>query len=238
MKLDLLVLASHPDDAELGCGGTIAKHVSLGHKVGIVDFTRGELGTRGTVQSRDEEAKASADILGLSVRENLNLKDGFFENDKDHQLEVIKMIRKYQPSIVLANAIYDRHPDHGKGADLAFKSCFLAGLPKIETSENGEPQNPWRPRVLYHYIQSQLIKPDFVIDVSDFWEKKMQAVLAFKSQFHNPNSKEPETYISSEGFLKMLEARGIELGHAIGARYGEGFTTRRTIGVNELTDIR
>jgi bacillithiol biosynthesis deacetylase BshB1 len=238
MKLDILVLAAHPDDAELGCGGTILKQVASGQKVGIVDFTRGELGTRGTVETREQEANASAKILGLSARENLNFKDGFFVNDEAHQKEVIRAIRKYQPDMVLANAIYDRHPDHGKGGELAFQACFLAGLNKIETEDDGKAQQAWRPKVLYHYIQSQLITPDFVVDVSDHWEKKMESVLAFKSQFHNPNSKEPETYISSQGFLKMLEARGTELGHAIGARYGEGFTVRRTIGVDLLTDIR
>ncbi len=237
MKLDILVLAAHPDDAELGCGGTIAKHVSLGKKVGIIDFTRGELGTRGTIETREREANASGKILGLSARENLNFKDGFFQNDESHQREVVRMIRKYQPDIVLANAIHDRHPDHGKGSALAFHSCFLAGLAKIETKENDTVQKPWRPHVLYHYIQSQMITPNFVVDVSDFWNKKMEAVKAFKSQFHDPKSNEPETYISSEGFLKMLEARGIEFGHAIGAHYGEGFTVNRTIGVNNLTGI-
>ncbi|MEP2669221.1 MAG: bacillithiol biosynthesis deacetylase BshB1 [Cyclobacteriaceae bacterium] len=238
MKLDILVLAAHPDDAELGCGGTILKQVASGQKVGIVDFTRGELGTRGTIETREQEANTSAKILGLSARENLNFRDGFYVNDEAHQKEVVRVIRKYQPDIVLANAIYDRHPDHGKGSELAFQSCFLAGLNKIETKENGKVQQPWRPRVLYHYIQSQLITPDFVVDVSEHWEKKMESVLAFKSQFHDPGSKEPETYISSQGFLKMLEARGIELGHAIGAQYGEGFTVRRTIGVDNLSDIR
>lgn len=238
MKLDILALAAHPDDVELGCGGTLAKHIALGKKAGIVDFTKGELGTRGSKQTREQEARASADILAVSVRENLNFKDGFFSNDESHQREVIRMIRKYQPDIVLANAVYDRHPDHGRGAELAFESCFLAGLSKIETEEGGRSQQAWRPKVLYHYIQSQWIKPDFIVDVSDHWEKKMEAVKAFKTQFHDPNSSEPETYISSQGFLKMLEARGIELGHAIGARYGEGFTTRRTLGVNSLFDIR
>ncbi|MFZ1806422.1 MAG: bacillithiol biosynthesis deacetylase BshB1 [Cyclobacteriaceae bacterium] len=238
MKLDILVLAAHPDDAELGCGGTILKQIASGQKVGIVDFTRGELGTRGTVETREQEANASAKILGLSVRENLNFRDGFYVNDEAHQKEVIRVIRKYQPDIVLANAIYDRHPDHGKGGELAFQACFFAGLNKIETKDDGKVQETWRPKVLYHYIQSQLITPDFVVDVADHWEKKMESVLAFKSQFHDPNSNEPETYISSQGFLKMLEARGIELGHAIGAKYGEGFTVRRTIGVDYLTDIR
>lgn len=237
MKLDILAFGSHPDDVELGCGGTLAKHIAMGKKVGIVDFTRGELGTRGTVEIRDDEAKSSAAILGVTVRENLNFKDGFFTNDQAHQLELVKVIRRFQPEMVLANAIYDRHPDHGKGAELAFQSCFLSGLSKVETTDNGKPQQAWRPKVLFHYIQSQWINPDLIVDVSTHWEKKMQAVKAFKSQFHNPNSKEPETYISSQGFMKMLEARGVELGHAIGVRYGEGFTTRRTIGVNSLMDI-
>jgi bacillithiol biosynthesis deacetylase BshB1 len=237
MKLDILVLAAHPDDAELGCGGSIAKHIALGHKVGIVDFTRGELGTRGTVETRNLEAAESARILGVAVRENLNLKDGFFRNLPDEQLEVIMAIRKYQPDLVLANAMYDRHPDHGKGADLAFESTFLAGLSKVETLWQGKPQAAWRPKALYHYIQSQYIKPDIIVDVSDFWKTKMMAIRAFKTQFYNPDSKEPTTYISDPGFLKMIESRAQEMGHAIGASYGEGFTVRRTIGVKSLFDV-
>jgi len=238
MKLDLLVLAAHPDDAELGCGGTIAKEVSLGRKVGVIDFTRGELGTRGTVQTRDQEAQDSARILGLSVRENLNFRDGFFQNDESHQREVIRIIRKYQPEIVIANATYDRHPDHGKGSSLSFDSCFYAGLTKIETKENGVIQSAWRPKLLYHFIQSQMIPPDFVVDVSDFWETKMKSIRAFKTQFHDPASNEPETFISSPAFIKLLEARGHEFGHSIGAAYGEGFTVRRVIGVNDLFSLR
>ncbi|MGE0589594.1 MAG: bacillithiol biosynthesis deacetylase BshB1 [Cyclobacteriaceae bacterium] len=238
MKLDILVLAAHPDDAELGCGGTIAKYVAEGKKVGVIDFTRGELGTRGTADTRKAEAAASASILGLSVRDNLGFKDGFFTNDEAHQMQVIKQIRKYQPEIVLANAVTDRHPDHGKGASLAFDSCFYSGLTKVETELDGKPQSAWRPKALYHYIQSQYIVPDVVLDVSAHWDKKMEAVKAFKSQFYDPNSNEPETYISSQGFMKMLEARGIELGHAIGAKYGEGFTVRKTVGVNSLFDLR
>jgi bacillithiol biosynthesis deacetylase BshB1 len=238
MKLDILVLAAHPDDAELGCGGTIARHVSLGKKVGIVDLTRGELGTRGTPITREEEASASAKILGVSVRENLNLKDGFFQNDVESQLTVIRAIRTYQPEIVLANATHDRHIDHGKGASLAYDACFLSGLAKIETfGEQRLKQKPWRPVSFYHYIQSQFIQPDFVMDVSGFWDIKMQAIKAFKTQFFNPESTEPETYISKPGFLKMLEARGVEYGHAIGSQYGEGFTVRRYPGVKSLFDL-
>jgi bacillithiol biosynthesis deacetylase BshB1 len=238
MKLDILVLAAHPDDAELGCGGTILKHVAMGLKVGVVDLTKGELGTRGTPEIRAKEAADSAKILGLSVRENLGLPDGFFRNEHEHQLEVVKAIRKFQPDIVLANARYDRHPDHGRGSELAFESCFLAGLSKVSTTSEGKEQQHWRPKVLYHYIQSQFIAPDFVIDVSDHWEKKMESIKAFRTQFHDPGNKEPDTYISNPGFLKLLESRGNELGHAIGAKYGEGFTVRRFIGVNSLHDLR
>lgn len=238
MKLDILVLAAHPDDAELGCGGTIARHIAMGKKVGIIDFTRGELGTRGTVQTRDQEAADSAAILGLSVRENLNFKDGFFQHDEAHQREVIRIIRKYQPEIVIANATYDRHPDHGKGSELAYQSCYYSGLAKIETVDDNKKQAPWRPRHMYHFIQSQWITPDFIVDVSDFWEIKMRAIRAYKTQFHDPNSTEPETFISSPAFLQFLEARGHELGHAIGVRYGEGFTIRRMIGINDLFALR
>jgi N-acetylglucosamine malate deacetylase 1 len=238
MKLDMLVLAAHPDDAELGCGGTIAKHVAQGYKVGIIDFTRGELGTRGTVELRKQEAAAAAKILGVSVRENLGLKDGFFQNDPAHQLAVIKVIRQYQPSIVLANAINDRHVDHGKGASLGYDACFLSGLAKIETKdEHGQKQQHWRPSVVYHYIQSIPTEPHFVVDISDYWNVKLQAIQAFKTQFYDPGSTEPQTYISSPAFLKMVEARGIEHGHSIGTAYGEGFTVRRYPGVKNLFDL-
>ena len=237
MKLDILVLASHPDDAELGCGGTIVKHITSGYKVGVVDFTRGELGTRGTAQTRNQEAADSAKILGLTARENLDLADGFFQNDKECQLAVIKAVRKYQPDIILANATYDRHPDHGRGAALAFEACFLSGLSKLETQLDGSKQNAWRPKAFYHYIQSQFIAPDFIVDISDVWDKKLEAIRAFRTQFFDPTSKEPETYISSPAFLKLLEARAIEMGHGIGVKYGEGFTVRRWIGVKSLYDI-
>ena len=239
MKLDILVLAAHPDDAEISCAGTIASHVAMGRKVGIVDFTKGELGTRGTVEIRAKEAAASAAILGVSVRENLGLKDGFFQNDPTHQLAVVRAIRKYQPSIVLANAIHDRHIDHGKGAALAHDACFLSGLIRIETlDDEGKKQAPWRPAAVYHYIQSLYIEPDFIVDVSDYWHIKMEALKAFRSQFYDPQSDETETYISSPSFIKMVEARAIDWGHAIGTKYGEGFTTRRYPGVNSLFDLR
>lgn len=239
MKLDILAIAAHPDDAELGCGGTIAKHTSLGYKVGITDLTRGELGTRGTPETRQKEASESAKILGVSVRENIGLPDGFFQNNAESQLAVIRAIRTYQPRIILANAVYDRHIDHGKGASLAYDASFLSGLVKIETvNAQGEKQAPWRPEVVYHYVQSQFITPDFVVDISAEWETKMSAVKAFSSQFFNPDSEEPETYISKPGFLRMLEARAVEYGHAIGAAYGEGFTTRRFIGIDSLFNLK
>lgn len=238
MKLDVLALASHPDDAELGCGGTLIRHAKAGLKVGVVDMTRGELGTRGTVEQRDAEAAASAKIMGLSVRVNLGLPDGFFQNTEENQLKVVSAIRTYRPDIVLANAIYDRHPDHGKGSDLAYSACFLSGLAKVRTKDtSGAEQQPWRPRALYHYIQSQMLKPDIVVDVSEQWEQKMTAIRAFKSQFFDPNSKEPVTFISTLEFLNLLESRGIEMGHAIGVKYGEGFTSRRWLGVRSLTDL-
>jgi N-acetylglucosamine malate deacetylase 1 len=238
MKLDILVLAAHPDDAELGAGATIARHVSLGHKVGIIDFTRGELGTRGTPEIRKQEASDSAKILGVTLRENLGLEDGFFQNVRESQLRVITAIRKYQPDIILANAITDRHVDHGKGASLAYDSSFLAGLAKIETEDENGKQKPWRPTAVYHYIQSLFIEPDFIVDVSAHWETKMNAIKAFKTQFFDPGSAEPETYISKPGFLKMIESRGVEFGHAIGATYGEGFTVRRYVGVENLFHLK
>lgn len=238
MKLDVLVLAAHPDDAEIACGGTIAKHVALGYKVGIVDFTRGELGTRGTPALREQEATEAAGILKVSARENLNLKDGFFQNDPEHQLAVVRAVRKYKPEIVLANAVYDRHIDHGKGASLGYDACFLSGLAKVETvGDDGRKQMPWRPSAVYHSIQSLFIEPDFIVDITAQFEIKMAAVRAFKSQFYDPDSAEPETYISSPSFLRMLEARAVEFGHAIGTHYGEGFTVRRYPGVNSLFDL-
>lgn len=238
MKLDILVLAAHPDDAELGCGGTIARHVALGYKVGVVDFTRGELGTRGTPQTRDREAADAAVILGLSARENLALRDGFFGHSESEVLKVIEAIRHYRPDVVLANAIHDRHPDHGKGAGLAYEAAFLSGLPKIETKRAGTAQQPWRPGRLYHYIQSRFIMPHFVVDVSDCWDTKMNAIKAYKTQFFDPDSTEPETYISKPTFLSFLQSRAEEFGHSIGTKYGEGFTTTQMLGIDDLFSVR
>ncbi len=238
MKLDILVFAAHPDDAELSCSGAIISHVMKGRKVGLVDLTRGELGTRGTPEIRAAEAEAATKVMGLSARENLGFRDGFFKNDEAHQLEVVKMIRKYRPQIILANAVEDRHPDHGRAAKLVTEASFLAGLKMVETMIDGAVQAPWRPSAVYHYIQSIFITPDFIVDVSEAWERKMESIRCFKSQFHDPASTEPATYISSPEFLKMLESRGKELGHAIGVRYGEGFTKERHIGVSDLFSLK
>jgi len=235
MKLDILVIAAHPDDAELGCGGTILSHVAQGKRVGVLDLTQGEMGTRGTVDLRMKEAEASSKILGLSVRENLKFRDVFFSNDEVHQLEVIKVIRNYKPDIILANATDDRHPDHPKAARLAIEAVFKSGLARIETQREGKNQEAWRPRSLYHFIQSRYIKPDIIVDISSHWKKKMEAIMSFKSQFYSSDSTEPETFISSPEFLKLIEARGKEYGSLIGVEYGEGFTAERTPGIKDLS---
>ncbi len=237
MKLDILIFASHSDDAELACAGTIAAQVKAGHRVGIADLTKGELGTRGTPEIRMQEAKAAGSILQLSARENLGFEDGFFVNDRAHQLKIIQTIRKYQPEIVFANAISDRHPDHGRAADLVKQSVFLSGLKQISTDFDGKPQQAWRPKVMYHYIQNDYIEPDFIVDISDFWEVKLDAIMAYKSQFYDPNSSQPNTFISSPEFLDFLKARAIAMGHRIGTKYGEGYTINRTLGVNNVFDL-
>ncbi|WP_323789525.1 bacillithiol biosynthesis deacetylase BshB1 [Psychroserpens sp.] len=238
MKLDILAFGAHPDDVELGCGATIAKEVANGKKVGIIDLTRGELGTRGTAETRDQEANAAAKILGVEVRENLAFADGFFINDKAHQLEVIKMIRKYQPEIVLCNAIDDRHIDHGKGSKLVSDACFLSGLLKIETALNGHQQKEWRPKQVYHYIQWKNIKPEITVDVTGFIETKMMSVLAYKTQFYDPNSKEPQTPISSKNFTDSINYRAKDLGRLIGVEFAEGYTVERYVAVDSLFDLK
>ncbi|WP_418509762.1 bacillithiol biosynthesis deacetylase BshB1 [Corallibacter sp.] len=238
MKLDILAIGAHPDDVELGCGATIAKEIANGKKVGIIDLTRGELGTRGTAETRKQEAENAAKILGVSVRENLGFADGFFVNDKEHQLAIIKMIRKYQPEIVLCNAIDDRHIDHGKGSKLVSNACFLSGLIKIETSEDKKTQEPWRPKHVYHYIQWKHIEPDFVVDISEFIDVKMKAVMAYKTQFYNPDEKGPQTPISSKNFTDSINYRARDLGRLVGVEYAEGFTVERYVSVNSLFDIK
>jgi N-acetylglucosamine malate deacetylase 1 len=237
MKLDLLVIAAHPDDAELAGGGTILLHVAQGRKVGVVDLTAGELGTNGTAETRAEEAAEAAKILGLAVRENLGLRDGFFANDQAHQLAVVRAIRRYQPEVVLANAPSDRHPDHGRAAQLVKEACFLAGLKKIETLDDGELQAPWRPKNIYHMIQSNYLKPDFVVDITDFWEQKMEAIQAYRTQFYLPGQANEPTFIATPEFLHFLEARAREYGQAIRTRYGEGFICDKQLGVANLFDL-
>ena len=236
IKLDILVMAAHPDDAELSCSGTILSYIAQGKKVGIVDFTRGEMGTRGTPEIRLQESNDATKILGLHARENLGLADGFFQNDQASQLILMEVIRRYRPEIVLANALEDRHPDHGKGAKLAIDACFLSGLRMIPTtdSHSKSEQAAWRPKHVYHYIQDRYLEPDFVIDITEHWETKEQSIRAFKSQFFDPNSKEPNSYISSPDFLSFIQARAQEMGHKIGVKYGEGFQSQKTIQVTNL----
>ncbi|REG87491.1 bacillithiol biosynthesis deacetylase BshB1 [Winogradskyella sediminis] len=240
MKLDILAIGAHPDDVELGCGATLAKEVSRGKKVGIIDLTRGELGTRGTAETRDEEALNAAKILGVQSRINMRFADGFFTNDKAHQLEIVKMIRYYKPEIIICNAIDDRHIDHPKGSQLVSDACFLSGLKKIETFYNDEKQSqePWRPKVVYHYIQWKDIIPDVVVDVSGFMEKKEKSVLAYKTQFFDPNSKEPETPISSKNFTDSVDYRARNLGRLIGVEHAEGYTVERFVAVESLFDLK
>lgn len=237
MKLDILAFGAHPDDVELGCSGTIAKEISLGKKVGIIDLTRGELGTRGSAEIRDAEAEKAAKILGVHVRENLGMRDGFFINDEKHQLEIIKMIRKYRPEIVLCNAIDDRHIDHPKGSQLVSDACFLSGLRRIETELDNKNQEAWRPKLVYHYIQWKNVAPDFVVDISDFISIKMDSIMAYDSQFYNPNTKEPETPIATKNFLDSVKYRSQDLGRIIGTEYAEGFTVERYLAVNSLSDL-
>lgn len=237
MKVDILAFGAHPDDVELGAGATIAKAVKEGKTVVVVDLTQGELGTRGSVEIRQQESAAANKILGISFRENLDLADGFFKNDRESQLKVIKAIRKYQPKIVLCNAIDDRHIDHGKGSKLVSDSCFLSGLKRIETEDENGPQQQWRPQVVYHYIQWKNIDPDFVVDVSDTIEQKMESIKAYASQIYNPNTKEPNTPISSKNFLDSVHYRAKDLGRLIGVEAAEGFTTERFVAVKSLDDL-
>ena len=238
MKLDILAFGAHPDDVELACAGTLLLQMQQGYSVGVIDLTRGELGTRGSAELRDQEAAKSSKILGLSLRENLNLADGFFENNQQNKTLVIEAIRKYQPKVVFANAINDRHIDHGRGSTLISEACFLAGLPKIKTMHMGQAQEAWRPQAVYHYIQDRFIKPDFVVDISTVMEQKMEAILAFSSQFYNPDSKEAPTAISSPEFLDFIKARAAQFARDIGAKYAEGFTVERTPGITNIFDLK
>ena len=237
MKLDILALAAHPDDVELACSGTIIKHVKEGKKVGVIDLTRGELGTRGTPEIREKEAANAAQLMGLTLRENLQFRDIFFANDEEHQLAIVKKIRAFQPEIILANAIEDRHPDHPKGSSLVSQACFMSGLPKIVTKIDGVEQAAWRPKAVYHFIQSNYVSPDIAVDVSEVFDQKMESIKAYASQFYNPDSNEPETFISSNQFLELIKARALDLGKSIGVNYAEGFTVERVPGVRSLFDL-
>lgn len=240
MKLDILAFGAHPDDVELGCAATLAKEIANGKKVGIVDLTQGELGTRGTEKTRYDEAQNAAKIMGVSTRVNMEFADGFFVNDKRHQMELIKIIRKYKPEIVICNAIEDRHIDHAKGSQLVSDACFLSGLLKIDTKIEDDDawQEPWRPKQIYHYIQWKNLEPDLIIDVSNFMEIKMDAVMAYKTQFYDKNSKEPMTPISTKNFTDNIKNRAIDMGRLIGTTYGEGFTVDRTVAVDSLFDLK
>lgn len=237
-KLDILAIGSHPDDVELSCGATLAKEIHLGKKVGILDLTRGELGTRGSAEIRDKEAKDAAKILGVVVRENLAFADAFFVNDKAHQLAIVKILRKYRPEIVLCNAVEDRHIDHGKGSKLVSDACFLSGLRKIETTFNGAGQEAWRPKQVYHYIQWKNLEPDFVVDVTGFLDKKVSSVKAYASQIYDPKSKEPISPIATKNFLDSITYRARDLGRLIGTEHGEGFTAERYVAVDNLDCLK
>ena len=234
MKLDILAIAAHPDDVELSASGTIMRYVSEGKKVGIIDLTEGELGTRGTVETRYAEAADASKIMGLSARENLRMPDGFFEDNAENKRLIIEQIRKYQPEIVLANSVTDRHPDHGRAGKLIEDACFLAGLRKIETDLDGIEQLPHRPRLVAHYIQDFYLEPDFVIDVTPFVERKIEVIKAFKTQFYDPNSPEPNTPISGEEFFDFIKGRMLNMGRPAGMKYAEGFTVSRVFGVKDL----
>lgn len=237
MKIDILAFGVHPDDVELSCSGTILKHIKGKKKVGIIDLTKGELGTRGNAELRMKEAAKAARILGVSFRENLGMEDGFLKNDREHQLAVIQKVRQYQPEIVLCNAINDRHPDHGRSAKLVADACFYSGLVKIKTKMNGKQQEAWRPGAVYHYIQDRFIEPDFVVDITEFFSKKMEAIKAFSSQFYTAGAQEPVTPISTKDFLEHVESRMKNFARDIGVKYAEGFTAGRYIGINNLFDL-
>lgn len=238
MKLDILAITAHPDDVELCCAGTLLAQIALGKKVGIVDLTRGELGTRGTPEGRIQEAKNAAAIMNIDIRDNVGLADGFFANHEAHQKAIIPYIRKYQPDIVITNAVTDRHPDHGRAGQLVSDSCFYSGLRMVKTyDEQGNEQEAWRPRQVFHTVQDRYIVPDFIVDITDVHDRKVEAIRAFESQFYVPsyNSNEPQSYISSPDFLEFVIARAREMGHAIGVTFGEGFTTSRKLGVKDLS---
>jgi bacillithiol biosynthesis deacetylase BshB1 len=238
MKLDILAFGAHPDDVEISSGATLLKYAKEGKSIGIIDLTEGELGTRGSTEKRYEEAKKASDFLGLKIRENLNMGDGFIAHSEENKLKIIECIRKYQPELILANSVHDRHPDHAKGAKIVAEASYLSGLRKIETEVDGITQEAHRPRMLLHYVQDYYLTPDIILDVSDTGKEKLELVKCFGSQFYNPNSKEPKTPISGEGFFDYLEGRMLNLGRELGVRYGEAYTIDRTLGVKDLFSLK
>lgn len=235
MKLDVLAIGAHPDDVELGCSGVLIKEIRRGKKAGIIDLTQGELGTRGTIETRYQEAAEAAKIMGLHVRENLKMRDGFFVNDEAHQLQLIAAIRKYKPEVVIGNILDDRHPDHGKAGKLIYDACFLSGLKQVKTKdENGTEQEKWRPKQLFHYIQDRFYEPHLIVDITDVWDQRMEAILAYRTQFHNTASEEPQTYISSPQFMDAIVGRARDLGKRIGVQFAEGFLSKKSIGIDHL----
>jgi bacillithiol biosynthesis deacetylase BshB1 len=236
--LDILAFAAHPDDVELSCAGTLMKHIDAGMSVGIVDLTQGELGSRGTKDTRYSEAAEASRIMEVSERVNLKMEDGFFEINEKNKRLIVEQIRRFRPKIVLVNAVSDRHPDHGRGSQLVSEACFLAGLRKVETSFNGQNQEAYRPEVVYHYIQDYHIQPDFVLDVTDYVDRKIEAIKAYKTQFHDPNSKEPQTPISGEDFFDFIRSRMREFGRTAGVKYAEGYTVERYPKVDLFTDLK
>ncbi|MGB1104062.1 MAG: bacillithiol biosynthesis deacetylase BshB1 [Crocinitomicaceae bacterium] len=238
MKVDILAIGAHPDDIELSASGTLIHQIALGKTVAIVDLTEGELGSRGTVETRYKEAAAASKIMGISDRVNLNLGDGFFELNKANKIKIIEQIRRYQPEVVLVNAYSDRHPDHGRGATLAKEACFLSGLLKIETSWEGEKQEKWRPKAVYGYIQDHFLEPDFVVDISPYVDQKLAAIQAYNTQFYQPGQEGPKTPISGKDFIDFLKGRWAQFGRTIGVEYAEGFSVDRAVGVNDITALK
>ncbi len=236
-KLHILAIAVHPDDIELGCAGTLLKHAAMGQATGILDLTRGELGTRGSAEIRLQEAANAGKIMGVKVRENAGMRDGFFRNDEAHQLQIIQYLRRWQPDIVLTNAPEDRHPDHGRASALVADACFLAGLRKIESTDGGKLQDPWRPKRVFHMIQDRQLTPTFLVDIADVFNQKLEAIAAYKSQFHDPESQEPQTYISSQNFLEEIKYRDALLGKRIGSKYAEGFISVNIPGIAHLDQL-
>ncbi|HEX4887568.1 MAG TPA: bacillithiol biosynthesis deacetylase BshB1 [Luteibaculaceae bacterium] len=234
MKLDVLVFGAHPDDAELGCGGTIISMIESGKKVGIIDLTQGELGSKGDAETRERESHRANEIMGVIIRENLLMSDGFFSHNMQNSLKIIETIRKYKPDLILTNAPSDRHPDHGRACKMVTEACFLSGLVKIETQIKGKWQEKWRPKLVFHYIQDRYLKPDFVFDITPYFDKKMEAIAAYSTQFFNPDDKTDPTPISTKEFWDFLAARAREFGRSGGVEFAEGFIAERTLAVNHF----